>query len=107
MVQAVEDFLKDGVSAADAYYESAKVIEGTEYFPYHYTGIGHGVGMFVHEVPFMGPKSGDMVRENNVMTVEPGIYIPGWGGIRIEDQGLIRKDGFENLISAPKELIEL
>jgi Xaa-Pro aminopeptidase len=107
MVQSVEDFLKDGVSAADAYSESTKVIEGTEYFPYHYTGIGHGVGMFVHEVPFMGPKSGDMVRENNVMTVEPGIYIPGWGGIRIEDQGLIRKDGFENLISAPKELIEL
>ncbi|MEG2608849.1 MAG: M24 family metallopeptidase, partial [Lachnospiraceae bacterium] len=43
----------------------------------------------------------------NIITVEPGIYIPNWGGIRIEDQVLITKDGYENLISATKELIEL
>lgn len=107
MVDAVERFLKDGVSARDAYYESAKIIEGTEYFPYHYTGIGHGVGMFVHEVPFMSPVSEDIIRAGNVMTVEPGIYIPGWGGIRVEDQLLITAEGNENLISATKELIEL
>ncbi|MFR3283821.1 MAG: M24 family metallopeptidase [Clostridium fessum] len=99
--------LKDGVSASDAYYESTKIIEGTEYFPYHYTGIGHGVGMFVHEIPFMSPVSKNIVHANNVMTVEPGIYIPGWGGIRIEDQLLITETGNENLISATKELIEL
>ena len=104
MVAAVEGFLKDGVSA---YYESTKIIEGTEYFPYHYTGIGHGVGMFVHEIPFMSPVSKNIVHANNVMTVEPGIYIPGWGGIRIEDQLLITETGNENLISATKELIEL
>ncbi len=107
MVQAMEDFLKDGVSASEAYSKGAQVIEGTEYFPYHYTGVGHGVGVFVHEVPFMGPKSQDVIRENNVVTVEPGIYIPGWGGCRIEDQVLITKDGIENLTSATKELIEL
>ena len=107
MVAAVEGFLKDGVSASDAYYESTKIIEGTEYFPYHYTGIGHGVGMFVHEIPFMSPVSKNIVHANNVMTVEPGIYIPGWGGIRIEDQLLITETGNENLISATKELIEL
>ena len=107
MVAAVEGFLKDGVSASDAYYESTKIIEGTEYFPYHYTGIGHGVGMFVHEIPFMIPVSKNIVHANNVMTVEPGLYIPGWGGIRIEDQLLITETGNENLISATKELIEL
>ncbi len=107
MVAAVENFLKDGVSAADAYFESAKIVEGTEYAQYCYTGIGHGVGMFVHEVPFMSPVSKNIVHTNNVMTVEPGIYIPGWGGIRIEDQILITDTGNVNLISATKELIEL
>ena len=107
MVEAVEAFLKDGVSAAEAYEESRRILEGTEYLPWHYTGIGHGVGMFVHETPFMSPVSKDIVRAGNVMTVEPGIYIPGWGGIRIEDQLLITETGNENLISATKELIEI
>ena len=107
MVDAVENFLKDGVSASDAYFESAKIVEGTEYAQYCYTGIGHGVGMFVHEIPFMSPVSKNMVHANNVMTVEPGIYIPGWGGIRVEDQLLITDTGNVNLISATKELIEL
>lgn len=108
MVDAMLDFLKDGVSAADAYRAGAKVLEGTEYLPYHYTGVGHGVGMFVHELPFMSPKTQDTIHADNVITVEPGIYIPGWGGVRIEDQILITKDGYENLINAPKDiLIEL
>ena len=107
MVAAVQGYLKDGGSASVAYYQSTKTIERTEYFPYHYTGIGHGVGMFVHEIPFMSPVSKNIVHANNVMTVEPGIYIPGWGGIRIEDQLLITETGNENLISATKELIEL
>ncbi|MDY5484798.1 MAG: Xaa-Pro peptidase family protein [Clostridium sp.] len=107
MVADVESFLKDGVSAKDAYYESTKAVKDTEYFQYTYTGIGHGVGMFVHEIPFMSPTSQDEIHAGNVMTVEPGIYIPGWGGIRIEDQVLITETGNENLISATKELIEL
>ncbi len=107
MVADVEAFLKDGVSARDAYEVSTKAIRDTDYFPYHYTGIGHGVGMFVHEIPFMSPRSNDIIHAGNVMTVEPGIYIPGWGGIRIEDQILITETGHKNLISATKDLIEL
>lgn len=107
MVKAVEEYLCDGASASEAYYVSKKAIEHTEYLPYHYTGIGHGVGLFVHEQPFMGPKSNAIISQNTVMTVEPGIYIPGWGGIRIEDTVLITKDGIENLTPATKELIEL
>lgn len=107
MVQDVEDFIKDGVSAADAYRASLKHLEGTEYMPYHYTGIGHGVGLFVHEIPFMGPKSKDIIYKDTVMTVEPGIYIPGWGGVRIEDQIVVTETGNEILTWAEKELIEL
>lgn len=107
MVADVENFIKDGVSASDAYYVSTKAVEGTEYYQYHYNGIGHGIGMYVHEIPFMRPGSENILRTGNVLTVEPGIYIPGWGGVRIEDQVLITDTGCENLISATKELIEL
>ena len=107
MVRDVEAFIKDGVSAADAYRASLKHLEGTKYLPYHYTGIGHGVGLFVHEMPFVGPKSRDMIYKDTVMTVEPGIYIPGWGGVRIEDQIVVTGTGNEILTWAEKELIEL
>ena len=77
--------------------------------PYNYTGIGHGVGLFVHELPIYWYRTMTecACRQSSVMTVEPGIYIPGWGGVRIEDQGIITEDGYENLISATHELIEL
>lgn len=107
MVADVEAFIKDGVSAADAYKASLKHLQNTEYMPYHYTGIGHGVGLFVHEIPFMGPKSEDIIHKDTVMTVEPGIYIPGWGGVRIEDQIVVTDSGNEILTWADKELIEL
>lgn len=107
MVETIENYMKVGASIKGAYEASVEVIRDTEYYQYHYNGIGHGVGMFVHEIPFMGPRAQENFHENTVMTVEPGIYIPGWGGIRIEDQVLIKENGIENLISATKELIEL
>lgn len=107
MTEETEAMIRPGVTGIDCYEASLKAIEGTEYFPYHYTGIGHGVGLFVHELPFIGKTGTGVLKENSVMTVEPGIYIPGWGGVRIEDQGIITADGYENLISATHELIEL
>lgn len=107
MVADMEGALKGGMTGQEMYQISTKAIAQTEYFPYHYNGIGHGIGMFVHEIPFISPTSEDIIQPGTVMTVEPGIYIPGWGGIRIEDQLLVTEEGCENLISAPKELIEL
>lgn len=107
MVDAMESVDGPEVAAKDIYAASIKPIEGTEYFKYHYTGIGHSIGMFVHEQPFIGPKSKYIMKENMVHTIEPGLYIPGWGGVRVEDQVLITSNGIENLISATKELIEL
>ena len=63
--------------------------------------------MFVHEVPFIRPDATAVYKPNVVTTIEPGLYIPGWGGCRIEDQIIINEDGNENLISVSHELIEL
>jgi len=55
----------------------------------------------------MGPRSREILKKNNVITIEPGIYIPNWGGVRIEDQMLITKDGNESLTNSVRELLEL
>ena len=73
-----------------------------EYFRH---GTGHGVGYDVHEAPSAGPKSKDILTPGMVVTVEPGIYIPGKHGVRIEDMILITGAGCENLTQAGKELI--
>lgn len=108
--QMIEDSLavmKAGADTGEVYRASIKAIENTEYFKYHYTGVGHGIGLFVHEHPFINPAGGSVYMPNTVTTIEPGLYIPGWGGVRIEDQVIIKEDGNENLISVPHELIEV
>ncbi|MCR4431751.1 MAG: Xaa-Pro peptidase family protein [Tepidanaerobacteraceae bacterium] len=68
-------------------------------------GLGHGVGLEIHEEPSMSAKSTSTLEEGNVVTVEPGIYIPGWGGVRIEDTVAVTKDGCEIITKSPKHLI--
>lgn len=68
---------------------------------------GHGVGLEVHEAPRLSPTSHDTLEENMVVTVEPGIYIPGWGGIRIEDTVIVKKGGCEVITHSNKGLLIL
>ena len=67
-------------------------------------GLGHGVGTVIHEWPNFKPKSVDILPTGCVMTVEPGIYLKGFGGVRIEDMVLITKSGYKNLTNISKDL---
>lgn len=69
--------------------------------------VGHGVGLSVHELPRVNSKAKDVFRVGNVITVEPGIYEPGWGGIRLEDMILVTKIGPKVLTKSPKEILKV
>jgi len=67
-------------------------------------GVGHGVGLEVHELPGLGSSSEDELRPGNVVTVEPGVYIEGWGGVRLEELMAVTEDGGRRLTRAPYDL---
>ena len=72
--------------------------------PYSH-GLGHGIGLEVHEPPRLSPKGDQLLKEGMVFSIEPGIYLPGLGGVRIEDLFVIEKNGLKQLTQSPKELI--
>ena len=72
-----------------------------DYFPHR---IGHGLGISVHEFPSMSQNNDGILKEGMVYTIEPGIYVPGVGGVRIEDDVVVTKDGYKTLTNYPKEL---
>ncbi len=96
--------IKAGVRAKRIDSVARSTIRKAGYGRYFAHGTGHGVGLRVHEAPYLGPRSPDMLEEGMVVTVEPGIYIPGLGGVRIEDMVLVEKDGCTLLTEGNKEL---
>lgn len=80
------------------------VIDSAGYGEYFGHGTGHGVGLEIHEWPTISPRSEDLLTSDSVVTIEPGIYLPGEFGVRIEDMVLLEAGGIRNLTSAPKEL---
>jgi Xaa-Pro aminopeptidase len=69
--------------------------------------LGHGVGLMVHEGPTLSPREDAELAPGMVVTVEPGIYLPGWGGVRIEDLAVVTTDGCRSLTGTPKDLLVL
>lgn len=101
------DNLKAGVSCKDGDEFARSVIRDAGYGQYFTHSTGHGVGVEIHEFPNLSPASDSVLQIGNIVTVEPGIYIPEKFGVRIEDMALITENGCTNLTSAPKELIIL
>jgi len=99
--------IKPSVPLKEVDKAARSFIEKKGYGKYFGHGLGHGVGINVHEEPVVSFKSKGICRENMVFTVEPGIYIPNWGGIRIEDMIVVKKGGCEKLTYIRKELKEL
>lgn len=83
------------------------VIKRAGFGKYFGHGLGHGIGLLVHSLPRVSSKSLEVLVPGMVVTVEPGVYIPKWGGVRIEDDVLITKRGCEVLTQSPKTLLEI
>ncbi len=105
--QAALVSLKAGVSGKQADAAARDIITNAGYGEYFGHGTGHGVGIEIHEQPNVSMRNDNPLQMGNVVTVEPGIYLPGKFGVRIEDMALITENGYENLTHSPKELIIL
>ncbi len=99
--------IKAGVMGADIHSKAAGIIAAAGYGEYFGHGLGHSVGLYIHEKPMFSPREKGDIPAGTVITVEPGIYIPGFGGVRIEDMGAVTAEGFDNFAHSPKELIEI
>jgi Xaa-Pro aminopeptidase len=89
--------IRSGVRCCDADKAARDVIADGGYGDFFGHSLGHGVGLAVHEEPRLSARSNKKLKPGMIVTVEPGIYIPGWGGIRLENMYVVREDGCENL----------
>lgn len=100
-----EGVIREGLSCADADAAARKVIEKNGYGEYFRHSTGHGVGLEIHEAPNLSFRSKDTLTRGNVVTVEPGIYLPSLFGVRVEDMVVVNEKGCQRLTEAPEELI--
>jgi Xaa-Pro aminopeptidase len=103
---AVEQ-IRPGMTGAEADGIARAMIDEAGFGENFGHGLGHGVGVDIHEAPRLATESEDVLEVGNVITIEPGIYLPGVGGVRIEDLAVVRQDGVELLTTFPKELVSV
>lgn len=104
---AALDFVCEGVACNEYDMSARRVINNAGFGKCFGHGLGHGVGLYIHEDPGCGPRSKSILKAGNVITCEPGIYLEGRYGVRIEDMLVVTETGAENLTLAEKKLIEI
>jgi len=97
---AAQTSIRDGADSVEVDGVARKIIENAGYGPNFGHGLGHGVGLAVHEKPGIRKQDPIILRENMVITVEPGIYLPGCGGVRLENMVRVTSEGCEVLNDA-------
>ena len=103
--EAVEAMLAPGVTGAQAHQLAEDVLAQGGFGGKMGHGLGHGVGLDIHELPVLSPRNPVPLEQGNVVTVEPGIYIEGSFGMRLEDFGVVTADGFQVFTASSHEMV--
>jgi Xaa-Pro aminopeptidase len=103
--ETAEKTIRPGMTGQEADEIARQVITDAGFGPHFGHGLGHGVGIAIHEGPRLGQTSTEVLQSGMVVTIEPGIYLPDWGGVRIEDLAVIVEDGCEILTATSKNPI--
>ncbi len=99
--------IRAGIAASEVDAAARRYIEQAGYPDAFGHSFGHGVGLQIHEAPRLSSRSQEVLAAGNVVTAEPGIYLPGLGGCRIENMGVVTEKGFDSFTESTRELIEL
>ena len=103
--EQVEAMLRPGVTGAEAHELAERILEEGSFGSKMGHGLGHGVGIDIHEEPVLAPRNKQPLEVGNVVTVEPGIYLPGEFGMRLEDFGVITETGFEVFTQSTHDMV--
>lgn len=97
--------VKAGITGKEPDDRVKEILERDNYYEHSGKGLGHGIGLNLHEPPFLSQICTNQLEENCIITIEPGVYIPGFGGVRVEDTVVVTKDSCEIITHTPKELL--
>lgn len=103
----IEEYMKAGMKACDVDKEARNFLKERELDTYFTHALGHSVGLEIHESPILAPRDSSILQVGMTETVEPGVYIPGVGGVRIEDTVVIEQDGLSILTKFPKKFLRV
>lgn len=106
-VNAALDYIKPGIKAGEVYEAAARVLEKYGFKERFIHGLGHGIGIVVHEPPYLRQGSEKVLVENMVLTIEPGVYIPGSFGVRVEEDVVVTKSGARVLSKGVELILEV